>query len=69
MGYCPRCGENSVLGSAPSSSVEVRRPLRIDAASNIVTLPPIADGAAITYGGTRFRVERSGDNLLLWAIE
>jgi hypothetical protein len=69
MGYCPRCGENSTLGSAPSLVGKRRQPLLIDVNSNIVSLPPTADGEAIYYGGMRFRVEHSGDKLLLWAIE
>ena len=69
MGYCPRCGENSTLGSAPNLAGERRQPLRIDANSNIVSLPPLADGDAIQYGGMRFRVERTDDDILLWAIE
>jgi len=69
MGYCPRCGENSPLGSMPGLVGNRKQPLRIDVKSNIVTLPPTSDGDAIYYGGMRFRVERSGDEVLLWAIE
>lgn len=69
MGYCPRCGENSTLGSTPAALNERRRPLRVSSTSTIVSLPRVADGDAIYYGGMRFRVEQSGDDLLLWAIE
>ncbi|MGA7671034.1 MAG: hypothetical protein WBW04_11485 [Nitrolancea sp.] len=67
MGYCPRCGENTNLGTGPNIVSERRQPLRISASSNIVHI----DGAndSIHYGGMRFKVERDGDQLLLWAIE
>lgn len=69
MGYCPRCGENSTLSTTPVSTNARRQPLRIDSNSIIVSLPLVADGDAICYGGMRFRVELSGADLLLWAIE
>jgi hypothetical protein len=69
MGYCPRCGENSPFSSTPTNTNERRRPLRVSAHSTIVSLPNVADGDAIYYGGMRFRVEHAGDDLLLWAIE
>ncbi|HVX29747.1 MAG TPA: hypothetical protein VHA53_04645 [Nitrolancea sp.] len=69
MGYCPRCGENSPFVSTPPDAHQRRQPLQISAKSTIVHLPQAADGDAISYGGMRFRVERSGDTLLLWAIE
>jgi hypothetical protein len=69
MGYCPRCGENSTLGSPTNLLGERRQPLRIAANSNIVSLPPMSDGDAIYYGGMRFRIERAGEDVLLWAIE
>lgn len=69
MGYCPRCGENSTLTTTPTSTNTRRQPLRVSASSTIVSLPKVADGDAIYYGGMRFRVERSGEELLLWAIE
>jgi len=43
--------------------------LRVSSNSTIVSLPQVSDGDAIYYGGMRFRIERSGDDLLLWAIE
>jgi len=43
--------------------------LRVSSNSTIVSLPQVNDGDAIYYGGMRFRIERSGDDLLLWAIE
>ena len=69
MGYCPRCGENSTLSTSPVSTNARRLPLRVSSNSTIVSLPQVADGDAVYYGGMRFRVERSGDDLLLWAIE
>ncbi|HEX7101280.1 MAG TPA: hypothetical protein VF201_01425 [Nitrolancea sp.] len=69
MGYCPRCGENSTLSTTPTSTNARRQPLRVSSTSTIVSLPRAADGDAIYYGGMRFRVEESGDDLLLWAIE
>jgi hypothetical protein len=69
MGYCPRCGENSTLSSTPLNATTKRQPLRVNSNSTIVKLPQAADGSAIYYGGMRFRVEQSGDDLLLWAIE
>jgi len=69
LGYCPRCGENSTLGSTPATVNERQQPLRVSSNSTIVSLPQVNDGDAIYYGGMRFRIERSGDDLLLWAIE
>ncbi|MDI3340396.1 MAG: hypothetical protein QJR03_07665 [Sphaerobacter sp.] len=67
MGYCPRCGENSAYGVPEPAA---RRPrsaaLRIPADSRIVNLPPgIPDGEFVTYGGSRFRIRREGDDYLL----
>ncbi len=67
MGYCPRCGENTNLGSGPNIVSERREPLRIPASSNIVQFDHAAD--SVRYGGMRFKIERDGDHLLLWAIE
>jgi hypothetical protein len=69
MGYCPRCGENSPFADSPPNRTARRQPLRVSASSTIVKLPQATDGDAIYYGGMRFRIERSGDDLLLWAIE
>jgi len=67
VGYCPRCGENSSLGSGPNIVSERRQPLRISASSNIVRLDVAAH--TVRYGGMRFTLEHDGDQLLLWAIE
>ena len=70
MGYCPRCGENSSLGSAASADDgRARLPLRIPAESRIVQLSDIGDEGDIEYGGTRFRVRREGDSFLLRPLE
>jgi hypothetical protein len=69
MGYCPRCGENSPFVSTKQNLNERRQPLRVSRSSTIVKLPETSDGDAIYFGGMRFRIERSGDDLLLWAIE
>jgi hypothetical protein len=69
MGYCPRCGENSSLGTGPNVVAERRQPVRLPAKSAIVHLPPAADGETITYGGTRFKVSHDGDELILWAVD
>ncbi len=69
MGYCPRCGENTNLGTGPNIVSERRLPLKIPTSSNIVRLESVADGGSIHYGGMRFKVERDGEDLLLWAIE
>lgn len=69
MGYCPRCGENSSLGSGPNIVAERRQPLRLPFDSKIVRLPDTTSGATVRYGGMRFKVERDSDCLLLWAIE
>lgn len=71
MGYCPRCGDNSAYGTIQAEKQDLRpRPLRVPAASLIVQLPgEPEDGSVITYGGTRFRVEREGSDYLLQLAE
>jgi hypothetical protein len=71
MGYCPRCGENSAFGAAPEdrSALTASEPLRIPVDSKIVHLPDMPNEAEITFGGSRFRVRRSGDSYLLRPLE
>lgn len=71
MGYCPRCGENSALNDGTSERESTPAVLRIPAASRIVHLPHLGDEPepVVSYGGTRFRVTRVGDDLLLRALE
>ncbi len=69
MGYCPRCGENSSLGSGPNIVAERRQALHVPAASNIIDLPSTADGDTIRYAGVRFKVKREADQILLWAVD
>lgn len=69
MGYCPRCGENTNLGTGPNIVAERRQPLRVSATSNIVNLSSATDSDTVYYAGVRFRIEREADQLLLWAIE
>lgn len=71
MGYCPRCGENSVTGQA---SVEAEgRPtlpaIHIPRDSLIVRLPIEPGAETVTYGGARFRVTVEGGDYLLRPIE
>lgn len=74
MHYCPRCGENSPFGdSGAGTAGHGVTPLRIPVGSRIVHLDDIgAEGQGeteVTYGGTRFRVRRDGESLLLRPLE
>lgn len=68
MGYCPRCGENPAYETGVQrKSRDLRpRPLRIDAGSRIVSIPPdTVNGTVLRIGGTRFRVDRADGAFLL----
>ena len=68
MGYCPRCGENSPLVPTSEAAGRQVRTTRVTVplASPIVQLPgDLADGSVITYGGTRFQLQRAGDRYVL----
>lgn len=70
MGYCPRCGENDALAGPSVLTRPIERPaLRIPVTSNIVRLRIDTPGVVISIGGTRFRVDRDGDDHVLRALE
>lgn len=69
MGYCPRCGENTNLGTGPNIVAERRQALRIPATTAIVDPASWANGDTIQYAGTRFKITREEDQILLWAVE
>jgi len=69
MGYCPRCGENTVWATRLTTAIRQRRPVRVAVGSRIVTLPPdLRDGDRVRYGGVLFEVRRYGDVIELHLV-